>query len=265
MPTPPPSPPAQADASSLLANRILELERERERLLTIIEILQEIAGTLHFVDILQTIARRLGETFGLDRASIFLAESGGRTVRLVASYEDPGIRNLVVDVARYPEIERAMRTGETVFIADATADPTLKHVKGVLARRKVKSITVVPIKYRGAAIGCIFLRTFKDGEALSDADIRFTQTVADLTAKALRNAHRYEMVAKRTRNAAEESAAERAAHLQRLALIAYLQRLLDAFAGQDGAASEQLANSSVAELQRLVGVTMAVLAEEAKG
>jgi len=262
MTTPLPSGP---EAAPLLAQRILELERERDRLITIIDILQELAGTLHFVDILQTIARRLGQTFGLDRSSIFLAERSGRTVRLVASYEDPSIRNLVVDLARYPEIERAMRTGETVFIADATAEQTLRHVKGALARRKVKSITVVPIKYRGAAIGCIFLRTFKDGEPLSEADITFTQTVADLTAKALRNAHRYESLARRTRGSVADPEATGAA-LQRAALITYLQRLLDAFAERDRAALDQLLpNASAAELQRLVGVTMTVLAEEAKG
>ena len=256
------------DAASLLAGRILELERERDRLITIIDILSEISGTLHFVDILQTIARRLGETFGLDRSSIFLADSGGRTVRLVASYEDPSIRNLVVDLGRYPEISRAMDSGETVFIADATADITLQHVKGALARRKVKSITVVPIKYRGAAIGCIFLRTFKDGEPLSESDIRFTQTVADLTAKALRNAHRYESLIKRSRGAAVAADAEalHRADIQRVALVAYLQKLLEVFAQGDRTAIEQLLpNTSAAELQRLVGVTMAVLAEEAKG
>jgi GAF domain-containing protein len=257
---------APDDAATLLASRILELEKERERLITVIDILQEISGTLHFVDILQTIARRLGETFGLDRSSIFLADQGGRTVRLVASYEDPSIRNLIVDLARYPEIQRAMDTGETVFIADATADQSLQHVKGTLARRKVKSITVVPIKYRGAAIGCIFLRTFKDGDALSEADIRFTQTVADLTAKTLRNAHRYESLIRRTKGVAADAEGTHRADVQRVALVAYLQKLLDAFAQADRAAVEQLLpNTSAAELQRLVGVTMAVLAEEAKG
>ncbi len=262
-PAPPPAPP---DAAPLLASRIVELERERDRLITIIDILSEISGTLHFVDILQTIARRLGETFGLDRSSIFLADSGGRTVRLVASYEDPSIRNLVVDLARYPEIQRAMESGETVFIADATADLSLAHVKGALTRRKVKSITVVPIKYRGAAIGCIFLRTFKDGEPLSESDIRFTQTVADLTAKALRNAHRYESLIKRTRGVQADAEGAHRADIQRVALVAYLQRLLEAFARHDRAVIEQLLpDTSTAELQRLVGVTMAVLAEEAKG
>src|SRR6266566_3217473 len=145
---------------SALEARVAELERERKHLLAIIEILKEVSTSLHFIDILQGIARKLGEAFGLDRCSIFLAERGGRSVRLVASYEDPTIRNYVVDLERYPELKRAMQGGETVFIPDAATDPSLKHVKGELISRRVKSITVVPITWRGVAIGAIFLRTF---------------------------------------------------------------------------------------------------------
>ena len=250
-------------AAAALAAKVEELEKERGRLLAVVEILHEISGTLHFVDILQSIARRLGETFGLERASIILADRGGRTARLVASYEDPTIRNLVIDLARYPEIQRAMETGDTVFVADASTDPTLQHVKGALERRNVRSITVVPIKYRGAAIGCMFLRTFNNGSSFSDADIRFCQIVAELTAKSLRNAHRYEGLLKRTREATE---AMQRADLQRVALVSFLQRLLTAFTAHDQASLEQLLpNSSAAELDRLVGVAMAVVAEEAKG
>ena len=138
---------------SALEARVAELERERKHLLAIIEILKEVSTSLHFIDILQGIARKLGEAFGLDRCSIFLAERGGRSVRLVASYEDPTIRNYVVDLERYPELKRAMQGGETVFIPDAATDPSLKHVKGELISRRVKSITVVPITWRGVAIG----------------------------------------------------------------------------------------------------------------
>lgn len=251
------------EAADVLAARVQELEKERERLLAIVEILGEISGTLHFVDILQAIARKLGETFGLDRCSIILSDKGGRTARLVASYEDPTIRNLVIDLERYPEIKSAMESGETVFIADAVHDPTLQHVKGALDRRKVRSIAVVPIKYRGAAIGCIFLRTFKEGFTFNDTDIKFTQTVAELTAKALRNAHRYESLVRRTR---EVSGDPRRPDMERAALISFLQRLLTAFTAHDREGLEQLLPlSSAGELDRLTAVAMAVLAEEAKG
>ena len=44
-----------------LAARIAELEHERKHLLAVIEILKEASSSLHFIDILQSIARKLGE------------------------------------------------------------------------------------------------------------------------------------------------------------------------------------------------------------
>jgi GAF domain-containing protein len=246
-----------------LGARVAELERERKHLLAVIEILKEVSTSLHFIDILQAIARKLGEAFGLDRCSIFLAERGGRSVRLVASYEDPTIRNHVVDLERYPELKRAMVSGETVFIPDATSDPSLKHVKGELISRRVKSITVVPITWRGVAIGAIFLRTFRDGPTFSDEDVRFVQVVASLTAQALRNAHRYERLEQRQHETGETA---RRMELERVALLSFLRRLLAAFGEREGAWAEGLLpRASSEELDRLVGVAMAVIQEEAKG
>ncbi len=248
---------------SALEARVAELERERKHLLAIIEILKEVSTSLHFIDILQGIARKLGEAFGLDRCSIFLAERGGRSVRLVASYEDPTIRNYVVDLERYPELKRAMQGGETVFIPDAATDPSLKHVKGELISRRVKSITVVPITWRGVAIGAIFLRTFRDGPTFSDEDVRFVQVVASITAQALRNAHRYERLAQRQQETGETM---RRMELERVALLSFLRRLLGAFGEREGAWAEGLLpRASADELDRLVGVAMAVIQEEAKG
>ena len=74
--------PSAADANyamtapAALTARVAELERERKHLLAVIEILKEVSTSLHFIDILQAIARKLGEAFGLDRCSILLAERG---------------------------------------------------------------------------------------------------------------------------------------------------------------------------------------------
>jgi two-component system cell cycle response regulator len=245
-----------------LAQRVKELEDERRHLLAMVEILQAISGALNFVDILQAITQKLGETFGLDRCSIFLAEPGGNTARLVASYEDPSIRNYIVDLKRYPELKRALQSGETVFIPDAQADPNLKHIRAELATRKVKTITVVPISWRQAAIGAIFLRTFRDGAPFSEMDIKFCQVVCGVTARALRTAHRFERMAQRQ---TETSDRARRSERERIALVAYLNRLLTAFAARTGPWSEgQLGESAAEEIERLVGLTMAVLEEEGK-
>jgi len=161
-------------------------------------------------------------------------------------------------------LKRAMQSGQTVFIPDAANDPSLRHVKGELINRRVKSITVVPITWRSVAIGAIFLRTFRDGPTFSDADVRFVQVVASLTAQALRNAHRYERLAQRTHETGEQL---KRMELERVALLSFMRRLLDAFGQQrEGAWGEaQLPKASAEELDRLVSVAMAVIQEEAKG
>jgi GAF domain-containing protein len=253
----------ESDTVTRLQVRVDALERERKHLVAVIEILQEVSSSLHFVDILQTIARRMGEAFGLDRCSIFLSGEP-EEARLVASYEDPGIRNLVVDLNRYPELKRAFDSGETVFIPDAGADPSLAGVKAELDARNVRSIVVVPIRWQGTVIGAIFLRTQRDQTAFSDEDVQFCQVIASLTAKALRNAHRFETLA---RSQAEQTATARQADLQRIALIAFLRRLLDRYTHSEGHmwAETLLPKASDEELDRLVGVALHVLEEEAKG
>src|SRR5256885_3933364 len=248
---------------STLTARVAELERERKHLLAIIEILKEVSTSLHFIDILQAIARKLGEAFGLDRCSILLAERGSKSVRLVASYEDPTIRNYPVDLERYPELKRAMQSGETVFIPDAANDPSLKHAKGELISRRVKSITVVPITWRGVAIGAIFLRTFRDGPTFSGQDLRFVQVLASLTAQALRNAHRYERLEQRNQETGETV---RRMELERVALLSFLRRLLAAFGEREGAWAEGLLpRASSEDFDRLVGGALAGIQEPVKG
>jgi GAF domain-containing protein len=244
------------DEVERLQSRVAALEQERKHLLAVIEILQEIGGTLHFADIVQSVALRLGETFGLDRCSIFLAERGGQTVRLVASYEDPAIRNYVVDVDRYPELRRALETGETVFIADAATDPTLSPARGALAARRVKTITAIPISWRGLAIGAILLRTFRDGPSFSAADLQFCQVVANLTAKALRNAHRFERLQQRRGEGGEVRQREQ----EHAALLAFMRRLLSRYPLPSGEVEESGGRS--AELERLAEVAEAVLGQE---
>ena len=255
--------PEKTDETVRLESRVAELQRERDHLVAIVDILQEISASLHFVDILQTIARKLGETFGLDRCSIFLA--GEREeVRLVASYEDPRIRNLVVDLNRYPELKRAFESGETVFIPDATTEPMLQSIRHELDLRNVRSIVVVPIRWRQTVIGAIFLRTERDATPFSDSDVRFCQVIASLTAKALRNAHRFEAMVRATQDVTH---AQRRAELQRIAIIAFVRRLLDRYTNTEDHmwAETLLPRASDEELERLVNVAMQVIEEEAKG
>lgn len=260
---------AQADTAgggdelTRLRALLTEVQRERDHLIAAIGILQEVSASLHFVDILQTISGKLGDTFGLDRCAIFLTGEQDE-VRLVASYEDPSIRNLLVDVNRYPELRRVFQTGESVYIPDAINDPMMQGARSHLERRGVRSILVMPLEWQGSIIGAIFLRTGRSSPAFTDGDVKFCQVVASLTAKALRNAHRFESLKREQQDA---SAEQRRSELQRIALLAFLRRLLDRYAKAEnpGFAEALLPKASAEELDRLVTVAMQVFEEEARG
>lgn len=246
-----------------LRARLAEVQRERDHLIAVVDILQAVSASLHFVEILQAISGKLGDFFGLDRCALFLTGDNSE-VRLVASYEDPSIRNLVVDVNRYPELKRVFSTGEPVFIPDVLTEPTLQGVKAQMEERRVRSIVVVPLAWQGTIIGAIFLRTRREAPQFTPADLQFCVVVASLTAKALRNAHRFETL---MRQQHEVAADQRKAELQRIALLAFLRRLLDRYATAENQswAEALLPKASDEELERLVSVAMQVFEEEARG
>ncbi|HEY9478651.1 MAG TPA: GAF domain-containing protein [Gemmatimonadaceae bacterium] len=253
--------PARAsEEADWLRLRVAELERERDQLVAVVDILTEISSSLHFVDILHAITRRLGQAFGLDRCSIFLLGEQ-RDVRLMATYEDPRLSNFVIDLERYPELKRAFESGETVFIPDASTEPMFQGVELLLALRNVRSIVVVPIRWRGAVIGAIFMRTERGAAPFSDRDVGFAQVIASLTANALRNAHRFESLLRAQK---ESERGPRASELQRIALVAFIRRLLDRYTGSEDHmwAETLLPPSSDEELERLVSVAMEVVREE---
>jgi len=164
-----------------------------------------------------------------------------------------------VDLARYPELKRALDTGRTVSIPDALLDPSLAAVVETLNGRRVQSITVVPITWRSVAIGAIFLRTYRGGQPFADEDLEFCRVIAELTGKALRLAYRFERLQTR-HGGIHHLEAER----ERAAMLGFLRRLLSAWGDQESDLPEStLARSSTAELDRLVQVAMTVISAEA--
>lgn len=254
----------QGSDVTLLRARVEELTRERDQMAVAVDLLQEVSSSLHFTEILQRIAKRLGDLFGLDRCSIYLAGDIAEEVRMVATFENPELSNLVVDLGRYPELKRAFESGQTVFIPEATSDPSLERAWETLDGRAVRSIVVVPVRWRTNVIGAIFLRTERGTTPFMESDIRFCEMIASLTAKALRNAHRFGTL---KRSNSEQVERDRRSALERIALIAFLRRLLERYAtsAEHLWAETLLARASDEELERLTSVVMQVITEEARG
>jgi GAF domain-containing protein len=118
---------------------------------------------------------------------------------------------------------------------------------------------VIPLLWRRVVIGAIFLRTDRTRPALSPADVQWARLIGDVTARALRTAHRFERLEARRRGSKAELVRDR----ERAALVSFLTRLLAAYGKESGSAPDDLVpKASEAELDRLAGVALTVLRRE---
>ena len=105
----------------------------------------------------------------------------------------------------------------------------------------------------------MFLRTFRDGPAFSDQDLQFCKVVCNLTARALRNAYRYEQLAHR------QATTARRANRERVALVEFSGACSIPFRRATIPGTPVFSPSAGDALGRLTDVTMTVLQEEGKG
>jgi DNA-binding response OmpR family regulator len=80
-----------------------------------VDILQEVTATLKPDEIYQILVRRVARGLRISKCSILIGTTEDETGTVVAAYENPMLRNLRVDLRRYPEIQHALTTGEIVL------------------------------------------------------------------------------------------------------------------------------------------------------
>jgi PAS domain S-box-containing protein len=167
-----------------------ELARKERDAHVMLELTQALASSLDLREILFTVVRRIAEFVRVDRASIVLApqpEQGDVGYVVVAS-DDEKLSNLKIDLAKYPEIQQVLRTGQPLAIRDVATHPILDGVRDDVQSHKVASMALLPIVWQDQTLGVLFLRAATKRGTLSERDLGLCRIVANATAVALRNA-----------------------------------------------------------------------------
>ena len=159
----------------------------------LVELLQEITTNLPPRELFQVLVRQVAAGLRIPRCSILLARPGAERGTVVAASENPMLRELPVDLTRYPEIRRTLTTGEVVLVKDVTADPVYQGM-GDLA---TTSALVLPFSLRGERSGVFFLRTGPGDPPLGETDLRFAGKVVESAASAIEKALDLEESARR--------------------------------------------------------------------
>lgn len=158
-----------------------------------IDILHEITDTLKPDEIYQILARRVARVLGVTRCSMVLAPPGGDLGIVVASHDNPMVRNLEIPLAKYPEIRKALATGSAVLVRDVKTDPLYDDVRRTWAADGIqvttRSAIAIPFSLRQEQRGVFFLRTAEADKPLESGDVQFAGAVIGAAVKAIDRAH----------------------------------------------------------------------------
>jgi len=158
-----------------------------------IDIMQEVTTSLKPEEIYQILVRRVAHALNISRCSIIMAGPEDVTGTVVAAFENPELHNLSVDLAKYPEVRRALVTGEVVLVRDATTDPLYDQVRGNWSAtgEPVQTRSAIALRFllRGQPAGVFFLRTTNEDSPLNDQDIEFAEQIITAAVSALEKAY----------------------------------------------------------------------------
>jgi PAS domain S-box-containing protein len=199
-------------------DRLNQRERDQE---TVLALTQTLASTLDIRDILFTVVERVAAFARVDRCSIVLFGDSGEVGYVLATSDDEQLRDLPIDLAKYPEIRQVLATGQALVIRDATEHPLLGVVRQAEPNIGFNSFALLPILHEHGAMGVLFLRS-KGKSAFDDYDLSLVTTLTNAMAIALRNAR----ILQSLRDATEKSRSARAEAERR---VQFLQRYADFF------------------------------------
>ncbi len=163
-----------------------EFTADKENLKSLLEITGAITTSLDPTEVFQTIVTRVAQATGAERCSIVLV--GKDDGYVLASHDDPELKDKKIDLAKYPEIKEAIKTKDPMVVDDIATDPLMNGVRDSVKGLEGKSLLLVPIVFNDRVLGTLFLRTKKETGGFSDDELNFCRIVANSAFHAIKNA-----------------------------------------------------------------------------
>jgi signal transduction histidine kinase len=172
--------------------------------------------------LIETIVRSAADLLG-DGCQIFLvSDDGGSLFNAANAHRDAAIESDVRNFLAGPPQRLAtsqmmsahvIRSGEPVLIAEIDPDAAVARtddaVKLLVARVRIHSAVIVPVRARGSVIGALSLIRTRPGCSYTSDDLLLLQDIADRAGLAIENARLYDDLERRVR---ERTAALEAAN-----------------------------------------------------
>jgi two-component system cell cycle response regulator len=187
---------ARVEAHIRVGQALAQAREEARSRAAMVDILHEVTDSLKPDEIYHILARRVARVLNISKCSMVLAKSGDQQGVVVAAYENPMLRNLQIELARYPEIRQALTTGRLVLVEDVSTDPLYKEERVRWEKDGIKvptrSAVALPFWMKDQQMGVFFLRTTGDDPPLTRADAQFGETVIKTAVSAIEKAYDFE-------------------------------------------------------------------------
>lgn len=161
---------------------------ERQDLLLLLELSENISAIRNPMTILRLIVEKMSEVIDVARCSIVSINKNGEAC-VKASSDLADNEEILLDLGKYPEIRKSLESKQAVIVNDIRNDPLMRSVRKHIEYLSLNSIVVIPIIKKESIIGTFFLRTaspLKDG--ITERICKVCQLVANISANALENA-----------------------------------------------------------------------------
>jgi diguanylate cyclase (GGDEF)-like protein len=156
--------------------------------LKLFEILQDVATELHRDEMLHALVRSLSTALDVRSVSCVLHADTSGTGRLVAATDAPKVRDLDVDLEKWPDAVAALRSGETVFIRDVSTSPLFELLNARPSGQpahELDTVAAIALSPLGRAIGSVVLRTRRGEPPITGGAVAFAELAVAATSRLL--------------------------------------------------------------------------------
>src|SRR5262249_47611298 len=92
---------------------------------------------------------------GYDRASLIASIESSALAYVIAATDDPELSEFCLEVASYPEVGAALRSGSPRVVPDVRDDPLTRPVLDNLEAARVRALAVFPVSFRNRGLGVV--------------------------------------------------------------------------------------------------------------
>ena len=169
------------EALQTTEEELLRAREEAESRRKLVDILHEVTGDLSADEIYHILARRVARALSISHCSVVLARPGDRTGIVATAFENPALRNLEIQIDRYPEIRAALDHGRAVLIEDVKTSPLYAEIRKQWEAEGrhviIRSVIALPFSLDRLQAGVFFLRRTEDEPKLTQEDVEFADAV----------------------------------------------------------------------------------------